>query len=297
MMPRRAHRPTRTRSFRCPAGPARCRASSGAGTYLPVGTNKGSLHYYYTESENDPGTDPITLWMNGGPGASSIAYGMMTEIGQLVFNRDSFVTNATATPTLQYNRWGWSKFSNMLYLESPAGVGFSYCETPPCASNDTSAATDAYDALVGFFKRFPKLAKRKFYITGESYGGIYCPMLAEQIMNRGDGTINLEGLMVGNGCWGNQVGTCGFSNDEVRIEMEYQYGHSLFSQRLYKKTTNECNFPVPTPKSWKPSAACVSARNEIQQQSGADKWDNPNTYKCVRAVCCQCCCCSRCCWY
>lgn len=105
--------------------------------------------YYYVESEGNPETDPLTLWLNGesqrilspqvdssltildhgrlchdrlgagGPGASSIAYGMMTEIGQLVFNRDSLEDNTTAVPVLQYNQFGWSRFSNMLYLESP----------------------------------------------------------------------------------------------------------------------------------------------------------------------------------
>jgi hypothetical protein len=247
--------------------------------YLPVGTSKGQLHYYYTESEGNPSTDPLTLWLNGGPGSSSIAYGMMTEIGQLVFNRDSLSRNNTEVPALQYNRWGWSKFSNMLYLESPAGVGFSYCEAPPCKSNDTSTALDSYDALLGFFDRFPELKKRKFYISGESYGGIYCPMLAEQIMNRNtDASINLQGLMIGNGCWGNKIGTCGFSDDEIRLEVEYQFGHSLFSQRLYKKINAACQFPVPTPPSWKPSAACSAAVAEIDLQSGAAKWDNPNTY-------------------
>lgn len=51
-----------------------------------------------------------------------------------------------------------------------AGVGFSYCDTTslPCASNDTSTAEDAYDALVQFYKRFPAFAKRPFFITGES---------------------------------------------------------------------------------------------------------------------------------
>ena len=68
--------------------------------------------------------------------------------------------------------YGWSRFTNMLYLESPVGVGFSYCDTPPCKSNDTSTAMDSYDALLAFHARFPELAKRKFYITGESYAGI-----------------------------------------------------------------------------------------------------------------------------
>ena len=43
--------------------------------YLPVGDGTRHLHYYYTESEAKPTTDSITLWLNGGPGASSIAYG------------------------------------------------------------------------------------------------------------------------------------------------------------------------------------------------------------------------------
>ena len=139
--------------------------------YLPVGDGTRHLHYYFTESEASPSADPVTLWLNGGPGASSIAYGMMTEIGQLVFNRDSLAANTTAVPALQYNRYGWSTFTNMLYLESPVGVGFSYCENPPCRSNDTSTATDSFDALTGFFQRFPAFSGRKFYITGESSHG------------------------------------------------------------------------------------------------------------------------------
>lgn len=113
--------------------------------YLSARDATRHLHYYYVESENDPSSDPLTLWLNGGPGASSIAYGMMTEIGQLVFNRDSLAENTTVVPALQYNRYGWSRFSNMLYLESPAGVGFSFCDDLPCTSNDTSTAEDAYD--------------------------------------------------------------------------------------------------------------------------------------------------------
>jgi carboxypeptidase C (cathepsin A) len=138
--------------------------------YLAVGPQKNRhLHYYFTLSENDPAKDPVTLWLNGGPGASSIAYGMMTEIGQLVMNRDSAPT-AGGTPTLQYNPFSWTRKSNMLYIESPAGVGFSHCDYEPCHSNDTSTALDAYDALVAFFTGFKEFAGHEFYITGESYG-------------------------------------------------------------------------------------------------------------------------------
>ena len=39
-----------------------------------------------------------------------------------------------------------------------------------------------------------------------------------------------------------------------------------------------CAWPVPTPKEWKPSAACTAAVQEAHVQQGAGKWDNPNTY-------------------
>ena len=66
------------------------------------------------------------------------------------------------------NRYSWSRNSSMLYIESPAGVGFSYCDYSPCASNDTSTAEDAYDAVTGFFAGFPEHKSAPFYITGES---------------------------------------------------------------------------------------------------------------------------------
>ena len=67
---------------------------------------------------------------------------------------------------------------------------------------------------------------------------------------------------VNNGCWGNQVGTCGFTNDEVRLELDYQFGHALISQRLFKKLQSACDWPVPTPKDWQPSEACTAAVQE-----------------------------------
>ena len=46
---------------------------------------------------------------------------------------------------------------------------------------DLTTAQDTYEALVGFFKLFPQFADRDFYIAGESYAGVYIPMIIEQI--------------------------------------------------------------------------------------------------------------------
>ena len=68
----------------------------------------------------------------------------------------------------------------MLYVSQPKGVGFSYCDNATsakeCVNNDLTAAQDAYDFFLGFFERFPELKNQDFYLTAESYGGIYIPM-------------------------------------------------------------------------------------------------------------------------
>jgi carboxypeptidase C (cathepsin A) len=184
--------------------------------YLPARGGAHHVHYYLQLSEGDPASDPVTLWSNGGPGCTSLK-GAFEELGQLVFNRDSMTLNQTSgkwegaaeggVPKLFYNPLSWTKKSSMLYFEHPTGVGFSYCDSClgksgcNCAANDTTAAEDNYDVLTGFFEAFPEFKKNDFYITGESYAGIYMPMLIGQIMEKG-GVDNLKGAAIGNGCTG-----------------------------------------------------------------------------------------------
>jgi len=119
----------------------------------------------------------------------------------------------------------------VIFLESPKGVGFSYCvNRATCVNTDESTAVDAYDALVAFFKGFPEYASNDFYITGESYAGVYIPMLMDQIDQKGG--IKLKGAAIGDGCWGNSVGTCAFSDDAERISFFFYDGHGMIPQTL-----------------------------------------------------------------
>ena len=90
--------------------------------------------------------------------------------------------NGTEVPNLFYNPYSWNRLANVIFLESPKGVGFSYCDNKNCVNTDESTAVDAYDALINFFKGFPEYARNDFFITGESYAGIYIPMLMEQVL-------------------------------------------------------------------------------------------------------------------
>ncbi|KAG6550493.1 hypothetical protein Mapa_007967 [Marchantia paleacea] len=63
--------------------------------------------------------------------------------------------------------------ANLLFLESPAGVGFSYTNTSSDfnTTGDASTSMDASRFLIKWFERFPQYKNRPFYIAGESYAG------------------------------------------------------------------------------------------------------------------------------
>jgi serine carboxypeptidase-like clade 2 len=145
------------------------------------------------ESQGDPSTDPVLLWLNGGPGCSSLL-GMITEVGAFVQEDGSedFVKNPYA----------WNLKANLLFLESPVGVGFSYTTELLYSYSDPNTATDTYAALLNFFKKFPQYKGRDFFISGESYAGMYIPFAATAIVNGNKAStdkINLKGVLIGNG--------------------------------------------------------------------------------------------------
>merc|ERR1719197_2302122 len=84
-------------------------------------------HYLFVPSERDPANDPVLVWFNGGPGASSL-FGMMIELGPFLFNDLSLATAAykrTGIPSPVANPYAWSKVANVLAISAPPPVGFS----------------------------------------------------------------------------------------------------------------------------------------------------------------------------
>lgn len=142
--------------------------------YLTFGQKH--IHYYFIEAETfEPNSRPLVLWLNGGPGCSSMD-GLVYENGPFGISEED--------PTQLYRRKSsWATMANMLYFEAPVGVGFSYSDDPKDYNvNDNQTAEDNLHALEVFFAAYPEL-EGDFFITGESYAGIYVPTLAEAIMN------------------------------------------------------------------------------------------------------------------
>eukprot|EP00966_Prymnesium_polylepis_P279198 6450248-Prymnesium_polylepis.1 len=125
-------------------------------------------------------------------------------MGQLHLNEDSLVNDSSAVPSLLYNKYNWARVANTLYVSQPKGVGFSYCSGDgPCVNSDLTAAQDAVDFFHAFFDGFPEFKTRDFYLTAESYGGIYIPTFMK-LMDADGGFPNLKGAAIGDGCWGNE---------------------------------------------------------------------------------------------
>ncbi|KAF1894623.1 hypothetical protein Lal_00033681 [Lupinus albus] len=207
------------------------------GGYVTIDKLAGrALYYYFVESQHSKAKRPLILWLNGGPGCSSLAYGAMEELGPFRVNSDG--------KTLQKNRYSWNHAANVLFLESPAGVGFSYSNTSSDydSSGDRKTATDNYIFLVNWLERFPEYKKRDFYITGESYGGHYVPQLAHTILHNNKKAnktiINLKGIMIGNAA----------INDETDNRGMYDYlvSHAIVSDQTLHDIRTFCNFSSGT---------------------------------------------------
>ena len=195
------------------------------------------LHYWFAASSSNKcavegGGCPVVLWLNGGPGASSIL-GMLTEQGPLIIDNGG---------KLMENPYAWTTVANLLIVESPAGVGYSYCDAMltggSCKNDDISTAKALHAGLLDFFRKFPALTASKFFITGESYAGVYCPTLAAEIVagnaKGGQPHINLTGMAVGDPCT---------DNDSQRQSMDmlwYAHKNALLPDDDYNFLTTQC---------------------------------------------------------
>ncbi|KAF9622669.1 hypothetical protein IFM89_032590 [Coptis chinensis] len=220
--------------------------------YVTVDPKAGrSLFYYFVESPENSSENPLVLWLNGGPGCSSLGYGAMEELGPFRVNSNE--------KTLFRNDYAWNNVANVIFLESPAGVGFSYSNTSSDydKSGDKNTAEDAYIFLVNWLERFPQYRTRDFFLTGESYSGHYVPQLAYTILvnnrNTNQTVINLKGIAIGNAWIDDYTNTLGM--------YDYYWTHAFNSDETNMAIHKHCNTNIS-------SDECLNALGQSDQEMG-----------------------------
>ncbi|TYI85129.1 hypothetical protein E1A91_D05G417600v1 [Gossypium mustelinum] len=183
--------------------------------YIEVDENVDgrSLFYYFVEAEKDPLTQPLTIWLTGGPGCSSVgdAFG---SVGPFIVTKDAH--------SLQTNSFSWNKVSNLLFIDSPIGSGWSY-------SNSSSDYNNGDGSTI--FK------SKDLYIAGSSFAGHFAPNLAIALLDDNKqfekSKFNLKGLVLGNPMLRKKL-------DEI-AKIDFFFSREMINSSLYNEIKKECN--------------------------------------------------------
>ncbi|WMV59277.1 hypothetical protein MTR67_052662 [Solanum verrucosum] len=202
--------------------------------YIGVGEGEEvQLFYYFVKSESDPETDPLILWITGGPGCSSLE-GLTMEFGPLHF--DDMEYNGSL-PTLSLNTHSWTKVASIIFLDLPVKTGFSYATTEKAnQTNNLQTGEHAYQFLQKWLANHSKFLQNPIYIGGDSYSGTTVPIVVQTISNGNDAKtkpmINLKGYILGN--------PLTINPDELNYRIPFAHGMGLLSDDLYKALVSNC---------------------------------------------------------
>ncbi|EXJ93307.1 carboxypeptidase [Capronia coronata CBS 617.96] len=152
-------------------------------------SNPNQLYFWFFPSDNPAASDEITIWLNGGPGCSSLD-GLLQENGPFLWQSGTYAP--------QPNPFSWTNLTNMVYVDQPIGTGFSPAApgAPAQIRNEVDIARD----FAGFWQNFMttfNLTGRKVYITGESYAGQYIPYIASYMLDQNNTDYyNVRGIQI-----------------------------------------------------------------------------------------------------
>jgi len=213
------------------------------------------LFYWFVESQRNPAEDPLVLWMNGGPGYSSLG-GFFTEHGPFHPRKDG---------SIEPFKQAWNNVANVLYVESPCGVGFSKSNYPQedYQSSDEKSAADNYLFLKNWFKLFPEYSHHELILSSESYGGHYTPLLVREILEHDtEKKINVAGMLIGNPSTRSEAFLFSGHGQYSWAFMEFFFAHGLISHTSYVDAFKKCNYAEYMTKcniSYTPSQECVDS--------------------------------------
>ncbi|EAZ18289.1 hypothetical protein OsJ_33827 [Oryza sativa Japonica Group] len=241
--------------------------------YVEVNESTGvQLFYYFVRSEKNPDLDPLLLWLTGGPGCSSIS-GLAHEIGPFQFAAKRYYSGGL--PIIIYRPETWTKVSNIIFVDSPVGAGFSYAATEEGSkSSDTNAVKQLLIFLRKWLHDHPRFSLNPLYIGGDSYSGMIVPTLTLAI-DESNGSeekpfFNLKGYIAGNPVTDYKI------DEDGRIP--FLHGMGLISDELYEHAKETCGEKYSAPSNAQ-CAHSVQAINDKASHVLLKIWANDETVR------------------
>ncbi|CAF4787517.1 unnamed protein product [Pieris macdunnoughi] len=154
--------------------------------------DSNSFFWYFPVEGKQVNETPWIIWLQGGPGASSLT-GLFEEVGPL---------RVSKLGAIKRNPFTWIRNHSILFIDNPIGCGYSFTNHPDgYVSNMTTYSKHLLSTVKQFLQVFPELRSAPLYIAGESYAGKYVPALGIELHKaKSDGLldVNLQGFLIGN---------------------------------------------------------------------------------------------------
>ena len=146
-------------------------------SYSQDSKSKGhNLFYWFFKNKN--ASAPLLLWINGGPGATSMM-GVFMEGGPLrVRRKSSGADDFEIYPATK----SWADDYSIIFLDQPVGTGFSYSEVHDTCHHMSCGGKEFVDFLTQFLDMYPEFWNKRFFLTGESFGGKYLALFTQMIL-------------------------------------------------------------------------------------------------------------------
>uniref|UniRef100_A0A1B6FEW7 Carboxypeptidase n=1 Tax=Cuerna arida TaxID=1464854 RepID=A0A1B6FEW7_9HEMI len=226
----------------CKMKPMKSNITSYAGFFTVDKKYNSNLFFWFFPAVEKNDTAPVVLWLQGGPGATSL-FGLFTENGPFYVKKKR---------GLKLRQYTWITSHSVIYIDNPVGTGFSFTDNDlGYSKNEEDVGLNLYTALIQFFTLFPQFQNNEFFVTGESYAGKYVPAISYTIHTKNPSAklkINLKGLAIGNGL-------CDPENMLLYGDYLYQIGLLDSNGRdLFKSKENEVLSYIQQ-KKWKDAFA------------------------------------------
>lgn len=208
--------------------------------FINVGAQPDSkMFYWFFESRSNPDKDPLLIWLQGGPGCSSL-------IG-LFFEQGPFYIKDTGDSKATLKEIAWNQKANIIFIEQPLGVGFSTANPKDAPQNREDMQEQFWQFIVKWIHlpQFQKFKGRELFVTGESYGGHWVPYISAKLYHEQNPDINFKGCAIGN-AWMNPAKTY-LNYPGFAVQHPKETGFSPVAYHALQPSANLCQHMIPHP--------------------------------------------------